>query len=74
MASESKAGRREKSKGLFLFALVLIKLNLESRLRLRNPLDGGHGNLELKIAKRADSDSRHGPEPLEHPKSPLFHS
>jgi hypothetical protein len=53
---------------------MLIKLNLERLLRIRNPLDGGHGNLELTIANSAESDSRHGSEPLEHPKSPLFHS
>jgi hypothetical protein len=63
-----------KSKPLLFFALMLIKLNLERLLRVRNPLDGGHGNLELKIANSADSDSRHGSEPFEHPKSPLFHS
>jgi hypothetical protein len=53
---------------------MLIKLKLERLLRVRNPFYGRHGNLELKIAKRADSDSRHGSEPLEHPKSPLFHA
>jgi hypothetical protein len=63
-----------KSRLLVLFALMLIKLKLETLLRVRNPLDGGHGDLELKIANSADSDSRHGSEPLEHPKSPIFHS
>src|SRR5271169_1315331 len=53
---------------------MLIKLQLERLLRIRNPLDGGHGNLELKIAKSADSDSRDGSQPLEYPQSPLFHS
>jgi hypothetical protein len=53
---------------------MLIKLNLEGRLCVRNPFYSGHRNLELKIANSADSDSRHGSEPLEHAKSPLFHS
>jgi hypothetical protein len=59
---------------LLFFALMLIKLKLERLLRVRNPLDGGHRNLELTIAKSADSDSGDGSEPLEHPKSPLFNS
>ena len=63
-----------KSKRLLFSALMLIKLKLERLLRIRNPLDRGHGNLELKIANSADSDSRNGSEPLEHPQSPLFHS
>ncbi len=63
-----------KSKRLLFFALMLIKLKLEGLLRIRNPLYGGHGDLELTIAKSADSDRRDGSEPFEHPKSPLFHS
>lgn len=73
MAGESKAGRSENLRVYSSFALVLIKLNLESRLRIRNPLDGGQRDLELKIAKSADADRRDGSEPFEHPKSPLFH-
>jgi hypothetical protein len=53
---------------------MLIKLKLERLLRVCNSLGGGYGNGELAIAKSADSDSRDGPKPLEHPQSPLFHS
>ena len=52
---------------------MLIKLKLEGLLRIRNSFYRGHGDFELKIAKSADSDSGNGSEPLEHPKSPLFH-
>ena len=63
-----------KSKRLLFSALMLIKLQLEGLLRIRNSFYRGHGDFELTIAKSAHSDRRDGSEPFEHPKSPLFHS
>jgi len=53
---------------------VLIELKFERLLRIRNLLQGGHGDLELTIAKSADRDSGCGSEPFEHSKSSLFHA
>jgi len=47
---------------------MVRKLDAKTLLRVCNPLDGGHVNLELAIAKRADSYSRDGAEPFKHSK------
>jgi hypothetical protein len=39
------------------FAIVFGELDPETLLRVGDPLHGGHGHLELPIAKSADSDS-----------------
>jgi hypothetical protein len=59
--------------GVFALALVLGKLNPETLLRVRNPLEGGHRNLELTIAKSAESESRNRAQPFEHTKISLLH-
>ncbi len=41
--------------GVFRVAFMACKLDPKTLLRVRNPLHGGHGNLELTIAKAANS-------------------
>jgi len=59
--------------GILALAFVRGKLKPESFLRVRNPFHGGHRNLELAIAKGADSDCRNRPKPFDHPKITLWH-
>jgi hypothetical protein len=59
--------------GILALAFVRGKLKPKSFLRVRNPLHGGHRNLELAIAKGADSNCRDRPKPFGHPKITLWH-
>jgi hypothetical protein len=58
---------------ILALAFVRGKLKPKSFLRVRNPFHGGHRNLELAIAKGADSDCRNRPKPFGHPKITLWH-
>jgi hypothetical protein len=59
--------------GILALAFVRGKLKLESLLCVRDPPHGRHGNLELAIAKSADSDCGDRPKPFAHPKITLWH-
>ena len=57
--------------GPFSVAFVACKLNPKTLLRVRNPLHGGHGSLELTIAKAANSSCGYLTKPFDHPKITL---
>jgi hypothetical protein len=59
--------------GVLAFALVFSELDPETPLRVGNPLHGGRGNLELPIAKSADSDSRDRAHPFDYSKIAFRH-
>jgi hypothetical protein len=59
--------------GVLVFALVFSELDPETLLRVGDPLHGGHGNLELPIAKSADSDSGDRAHPFDHSKIAFRH-
>jgi hypothetical protein len=52
-------------------AFVACKLKPKTLLRVRNSLHGGHGNLELTIAKVANSSCGYLTNPFDHPKITL---
>ena len=54
-------------------AFVFSELNPETLLRVRNSLHGRCGNLELRTAKGADSDSWDSAHPFDHPEVTLCH-
>jgi hypothetical protein len=58
---------------LLALAFVRDKLKPERLSRVCNPFQGGHGNLELAIAKSADSDCGDRPKPFNHSKITLWH-
>ena len=52
---------------------MFSELNPETFLRVGNPLHGGHGDLELSIAKSTDSDGGNCAEPFKDPKISFRH-
>ena len=69
--SSFSARVRSRLAGVFNVAFVACKLNPKTLLRVRNPLQGGHGNLELTIAKAANSSCGYLTKPFDHPKITL---
>ena len=53
---------------------VLCKLGPETLLRIGNPFQGRHRDLELAIATRADSNGRNHAQPLRYPKITFCHA
>lgn len=73
LSSKLGSVRTLRSADIVALAFVRGKLKPESFLRVRNPFHGGHRNLELAIAKGADSDCRDRPKPFDDPKITLWH-
>jgi hypothetical protein len=58
---------------LLTFAFVRGELEPKSFLRVRNSVHDGHRNIELAIAKSADSDCGDRPKPFHYPKITRWH-